>query len=72
LGAFDNRQVEVLLVISLAKPHAEYAVATRRQESFYLVEDFRRNVGAFDLPEEPFHVAMAIALFGQPPAKLVK
>jgi hypothetical protein len=34
--------------------------------------DFGRNGGALYLAEEPFHVAMAIALFGRPPTKLVR
>ena len=40
LGALDNRQVEVLLVVSLPKSQAEYPVVIRRQESLHLVEDF--------------------------------
>jgi hypothetical protein len=71
-SALDSRQVQVLRVVSLSKPQAEYPAAVRRQESLHLVEHFGGNGGALDLPEEPFHVAMAIALFGQPPAKLVK
>src|SRR5205823_4980675 len=72
LGGLDNRQVEVLLVVSLPKPQAEYPVAIRRQESLHLVENFERNGGAIDLPEEPVHLAVAIALFGQPPTKLIE
>jgi hypothetical protein len=49
---------------SLRKPQAEYPVAIRRQELLHLTEDFGRNVGALDLPEEPFHLGVAIALFG--------
>jgi|SRR6266852_4385117 len=44
LGALESRQVEVLFVAALSKPHAEYPVAIRRQESLHLVEDFGRNV----------------------------
>jgi hypothetical protein len=62
----------VLRVVALSKPQAEYPVAVRRQESLHLVEDFGGNGGALYLAEEPFCVAMAIALFGQPPTKLVK
>jgi hypothetical protein len=44
----------------------------RHQESLHLVEDFGRNGGTFDLPEEPFDVVVAIALFVQLPTKLVE